>query len=210
MGVGGITVRFARPDEAVEAARPLAVSHAHDPGMAAFFPDPRVRPQALRDVFGLTVADALAYGEVHVAVADRAIVGTAAWLPPGAFPPRGLRRLLSSLPYLARILRASPRTFRLFMAFSTTAARQLRGQRVWFLAGLGVDPGSQRSGIGGRLLHPVLDRADADGATCALNTQNEANVAYYRRFGFESMVDGWRAANGPAVWTLRRPPGGAR
>lgn len=175
--------------------------------MAAFFPSPVVPEKALRQVFGLTVADALTAGEVYVAVADHRIVGTAAWLPPGAFPPRGPRRLLLSLPYLVRLLWLAPKSMRAFMAFSMTAARQQRGQRFWFLAGLGVAPGMQRAGIGARLLRPVLDRADAIGTACALNTQNEANLAYYRRFGFEPMGERWRAGDGPPSWTMRRPPG---
>lgn len=200
-------VRVAGPDEVDQAARPLAESHFDDPGMTAFFPDPAVRPRALREVFGLTVADAVPFGQVHVAAAEEGrIVGTAAWLPPGAFPPQGARRGLRSLPYLARIFRLSPRTFRLFMAFSMAAARQARGQGAWFLAGLGVDPAAQRTGIGAGLLQPVLAQADAADQPCLLNTQNEANLAYYRRFGFEVTVDAWRAGNGPVCWTMRRPP----
>jgi GNAT superfamily N-acetyltransferase len=205
-----VEVRVARADEAVDAARPLAESHLKDPGMTAFFPDPTVRPLALREVFGLTVADALGFKHVYVALAEGRIVGTAAWLPPGAFPPHGARRLLVSLPYLARVLRLSPRTFRLFMAFSMTAARQVRGQAVWFLAALGVDPAAQRLGVGSRLLRPVLALADADLHACVLNTQNAANLAYYRRFGFEVANEAWRAAGGPVVWTMRRLPGGMR
>lgn len=205
----GIAVRAARPDEVTAAAWPLADSHAGDPGMTAFFPDPTVRPRALRHVFGLTVADAIRFGHVYVATAGDRILGTAAWLPPGAFPPHGARRALASLPHLARILSLAPRTFRQFLAFSMTAARQQRGQQVWFLAGLGVTPDAQRAGIGGRLLRPVLDIADTNRQDCALNTQNEANVGYYRRFGFTETYGPWRAAGGPLVWTLRRPNHGS-
>jgi GNAT superfamily N-acetyltransferase len=201
-------VRVARAGEVADAARPLVDSHMDDPGMVAFFPDPSVRPRALSQVFGLTVADALTFGHVYVGVVDGRIVGTAAWLPPRAFPPRGARRALASVPYLARILRLSPGTFRSFMSFSMTAARQLRGQSVWFLAGLGVEPEIQRGGVGGLLMRPVLARADADGTHCVLNTQNEANHAYYRRFGFEVAHDAWRAGGGPTSWTMRRPTGG--
>jgi ribosomal protein S18 acetylase RimI-like enzyme len=207
MGVDGLMLRSARPDEVADAARPLADSHADDPGMVGFFPD-RVRARALGEVFGLTVADALAAGEVHVAVVGGRVVGTAAWLRPGEFPPHGLRRSLLSLPYLFRLLWLAPRSMRRFLAFSMTAARQQRGRRVWFLAGLGVDPAMQHVGIGGRLLRPVLERADASGTTCVLNTQNEANLAYYQRFGFEPAGEAWRAAGGPVSWTMSRRPAG--
>ena len=91
---------MARAGEVADAARPPVDSHLDDPGMVAFFPDPSVRPRALPQVCGLTVADALAF-----------------------------------------------------------------------------------------------------------NTQNEANHAYYRRFGFEVAHDAWRTGGGPTSWTMHRPAG---
>jgi len=71
---------------------------------------------------------------------------------------------------------------------------------------LGVDPSAQRGGLGGRLMAPVRDLADTRGDACWLNTQNEANLVYYRRFGFDLLTGPWRAGNGPRAWTMHRPP----
>ncbi|NUT31814.1 MAG: GNAT family N-acetyltransferase [Hamadaea sp.] len=200
-----VDVRAIIPAEATAAAAPLARSHLDDPGMRAFFPEPRIRRKALDQVFGLTVRDAAPFGHVYAAVEDGRFLGTAAWLPPGAFPPSGLRRSLASAPPLLRIMRLSPRTVRAFVAFSMAAAKQAKGHRVWFLAGLGVDPRAQRGGVGGRLMAPVLDLADTRDEACWLNTQNEANLAYYQRFGFEVLTGPWRAGAGPQSWTMVRP-----
>jgi ribosomal protein S18 acetylase RimI-like enzyme len=55
----------------------------------------------------------------------------------------------------------------------------------WYLPIIGVDPSRQASGIGRALLQPVLDRANAEGVRCYLETTQPHNVAFYRKHGFE-------------------------
>ena len=70
---------------------------------------------------------------------------------------------------------------------------------------LGVRPGSQREGLGTRLIQPVLDRADADGDPCFLETSDRANVPYYERFGFSVIDDDLHLVpNGPSHVAMRR------
>jgi len=128
--MGDVDVRTVVPAEAAAAAMPLARSHLTDPGMQAFFPDPRTRSKAVEQVFGLTVRDAVPFGHVYAAVSGGRFLGTAAWLPPGAFPPSGLRRSLASVRSLLRILWLAPRTFGAFFAFSMTAGKQAKRQRM--------------------------------------------------------------------------------
>ncbi|WP_433574741.1 GNAT family N-acetyltransferase [Nocardia brasiliensis] len=110
------------------------------------------------------------------------------------------------MPELLRILRLAPGTFPSFMRFSMTAAERARSEPVWFLAGLGADPAVQHRGLGTRLMRPALEQADATGHACLLNTQNERNIAYYKRFGFDVSSGPWRAGGAPTTWTMRRPP----
>ena len=44
--------------------------------------------------------------------------------------------------------------------------------------------GGQRTGIGGRLLEPVLEIADRARVDCYLETADRANVDFYERHGF--------------------------
>ncbi|HET9692526.1 MAG TPA: GNAT family N-acetyltransferase [Acidimicrobiales bacterium] len=137
---------------------------------------------------------------------DGRLVGVCAWVPPGAYPLAasgqarqlvgGLRalirtpgRLAKGLPYLFAIDKAHPH------------------EPLWYLMLLVVDPVAQRSGIGGRLQRPGLERADAEGADCYLETQKEDNVAYYRAAGYEVAEVLRPVAGGPPLWTMRRPPG---
>jgi ribosomal protein S18 acetylase RimI-like enzyme len=76
----------------------------------------------------------------------------------------------------------------------------------WYLGVLGVDPDRQSQGWGRRLMKPILDRADAAGLPVSLETMREANVAYYRRHGFQVAAAFALAGGGPTCWVMRRPP----
>ncbi len=80
--------------------------------------------------------------------------------------------------------------------------------RHWYLPTLGVDPLSQGRGVGGALLQPVLARADAEGLFCYLETEKEINVTFYRRHGFEVVVEDDFPNGGIHFWTMRRHPQG--
>lgn len=76
----------------------------------------------------------------------------------------------------------------------------------WYLGVLAVDPDAQRGGWGARLMAPILERADAEGFPVSLETMREANVAYYRRHGFEVAATLPVPGGGPTCWVLKRPP----
>ncbi|MHB1854141.1 MAG: GNAT family N-acetyltransferase, partial [Acidimicrobiales bacterium] len=77
---------------------------------------------------------------------------------------------------------------------------------MWYLQLLAVDPSVQRGGIGGTLQGQVYPQADRDGLVSYLETQKEANLAYYRRFGYELDRELHPVKNGPPLWTMRREP----
>ncbi|MDE2290533.1 MAG: GNAT family N-acetyltransferase, partial [Elusimicrobia bacterium] len=90
-------------------------------------------------------------------------------------------------------------------AEAATLARHPR-EPHWYLQLLAVEPGSQRSGIGTALLAPALERIDAEGAPAYLETQDEANLAYYARVGF-ALVERVDLGPGlPGLFTMRREP----
>jgi ribosomal protein S18 acetylase RimI-like enzyme len=76
----------------------------------------------------------------------------------------------------------------------------------WYLMILGADPNHQRSGFGRMLVEPMLERADDDGVVAYLESSKEANVPYYRRFGFEVTREQPIAPGGPMLWLMERPP----
>ena len=187
------------------AAAALAASHADYPAFCHVFPDARRRARALAAFFRATVRDAVAFGAVQAAVENRVVLGVAVWLPPGTFPWSALRKARAA-PSFMRVLAAYPFAFRTFVSYGSNAERVHPSERHWYLEVVGVRPGSQRQGLGARLIQPVLDQADADGDPCFLETSDRANVPYYERFGFSVIDDDLHLVpNGPTHVAMRRP-----
>jgi ribosomal protein S18 acetylase RimI-like enzyme len=80
------------------------------------------------------------------------------------------------------------------------------GGPIWYLPWLGVDPEAQRSGIGSALLAHMFARADAARLRCVLETEEQANVAYYERHGFAVAATARLPLDGPEFWTMVRGP----
>ncbi len=76
----------------------------------------------------------------------------------------------------------------------------------WYLQYIAVDPMAQGQGLGGRLLQPGLDRADASALPCYLETLERRNLGFYARHGFTVVAEGRLPGNGPPYWGLARPP----
>jgi len=59
---------------------------------------------------------------------------------------------------------------------------------------------------GSKLVAEVLGRCDAEGVPAYLETQKEANLAYYRRHRFELAETLSPQPGGPSLWTMLREP----
>ena len=131
------------------------------------------------------------------------IEGVAALYPPGRYPRPWwveawqLRAALLRVP-LGTILRA--------MRVADAVRRVHPKEPHWYLDTLAVRPDRQRQGVGSFLIAPTLERADADALPVYLETTKEANLAYYRRFGFEVLEELTFAGGELKVWTMLRPP----
>lgn len=159
----------------------------------------------LRRFFTATVRDALAVGAVDAAVADGRLLGVAVWLPPGAFPWSGSRKLRST-PAMLAILRAAPRSFRALVRLGANTERLHPRERHWNLETMGIAPRAQGQGIGTRLIAPGLARADAQRLPCYLTTARRENAGFHQRFGFRLVAEGLPLVpDGPTHWGMRRP-----
>ncbi len=136
---------------------------------------------------------------------DGRIVGVAGWLPPGAYPIPLARQLAQVLTFAPVLPWAWPAAVEARRGQAATRARHPH-EPHWFLRVIGVVPAWQGNGIGHRLIEPVLDRADDEGVGAYLVTTKEANVAFYRRFGFGVTEEYRPTATWPPVWSLWREP----
>lgn len=182
-----------------DASALLARAFQDDPAWSWVLPNPRRREALLPWLFqtGFEIADA------QVWTTDGDLRGVARWLPPGR-PEVHVGAMLRAL--VATPLRVREATTR-FFAYGR-AVEALRAEAVpephWYLAGIGVDPAWQRRGIGGALLAPGLEAADEAGLPCALLTNSERNLAFYRNHGFEVVLEGRTPDGGPRAWMMRR------
>ena len=92
------------------------------------------------------------------------------------------------------------------MRYGANIERAQPTEPHWYLEVLSVRPEHQRHGLGSRLVTPILERADRDQVPCDLDTADPANVAFYRRFGFEVVDPALEVVpGGPTVTMMHRP-----
>src|SRR6185295_3999932 len=144
--------------------------------------------------------------DVWVAQADGKVASTAVWLPPGAYPRSRRRELMTYLRTSPTLVYCGKRIGRsLALLGAVDKAHHEVHEPHYYLAILGTDPQFQRSGAGSAALAPVLERCDSQGLPAYLETQKEANVAYYARHRFE-LVQKIEHTGCPPIWTLLREP----
>jgi ribosomal protein S18 acetylase RimI-like enzyme len=189
------------PGRLGEASDMLARAFHDDPAWTWLIPDAerrrRLLPWLFRVGFEVTAA------EIWATAGD--VRGAARWLPPG----RPAMRVGATL----RALVATP--FRLgaatapFLAYGR-AVELLRAEAEpgphWYLAGIGVDPDSQRQGIGAALVAPGVDAAARKGLPAVLLTNNEANLSFYEGQGFAVVREEETPRGGPRAWAMVKAP----
>jgi ribosomal protein S18 acetylase RimI-like enzyme len=167
-------------------------------------PDTTERVRALRSLWRAIVKYCLLYGEVFT---TRTVKGVACWIPPVGAEFTFWRTLRAGMPLA--VMRFPPKVRRrLFdvIGYTERLHKLLMNRPHWYLMVLGVDPPHQGQGIGGRLLQPVLVRADEDDVPCYLETQTEKNVAFYRRRGFDVVSEGEVPGYSLSIWVMVREP----
>jgi GNAT superfamily N-acetyltransferase len=75
-----------------------------------------------------------------------------------------------------------------------------------YLMVVGVSPEARGLGLGRALLRPVMERADAAGLTCSLETAQPDDDAFYEHLGFTKLVEAVEPRSGLRLWTFRRDP----
>ncbi len=188
-----------------EAGEVLARSFFDDPLWTWIEPDDERRRQMLPWFMTMSTRYGQLLGEQYTTQGP--VMGVATWAPPGVtddLDPDGTRTGFNQAP--ARMGEEALRRFAAMLEHQAAARRQAMPQPFWYLPTLGVDPPCQRQGVGSALLAPVLQRADADGLSCYLETEKARNVAFYEKHGFQVVVEDVNPGGGPPWWGMRRLP----
>ncbi|HKN13301.1 MAG TPA: GNAT family N-acetyltransferase [Candidatus Binatus sp.] len=187
------------------AAAALARAFHDDPLMIYAIPDRAERVRLLPDVYARMIRFGVLAGEVYATAG--ALEGVALWLPPNAKWTRENIEASGMHQMPALIGNDAYQRYREVVGREWQARERDMTGSCWYLFLLGVEPSSQRRGLGGALMRPGLERADAEQVACYLETENERNVAFYLKQGFEMIVNGEEAgASGVRFWTFRRMP----
>jgi ribosomal protein S18 acetylase RimI-like enzyme len=192
------------PGRLDEAASVLARAFVDDPVWAWIVPGRERRDRLLPWLFRVSLDGARDDGTLWVTQGE--IHAVARWLGPGR--GRGQPRL-GSLPSLALApfrLRAGVRRAAAFGRAHAKLRKEIAPGSHWYLAGIGVDPAFQNRGLGGVVMAPGLDRADADGLPAALVTATSRNHSFYERHGFEIAAVRRVPNGGPELWGMVREP----
>jgi ribosomal protein S18 acetylase RimI-like enzyme len=194
------------PERYPDAAQALARAFFDNPAMMYVVPDDEGRRRALPWFFGRALRVAQLYGEAQTT--PDGVHGAAIWLPPGdtiITPWRIVRSGMIMAPFKFGL--PAFRRFMLVMnRFEDWHKRDMPPEH-WYLMVLGVEPERQGQGMGSALISPGLARADRERLPCYLETDKEINVTFYRKHGFEVVVEE-ELPDGPRVWTMRREPVG--
>ena len=169
-------------------------------------PDERRRRRVLPRYLLADARDAASFGGLLAVRNQGTVVGAAVFLPPEAQPVSAGRELRSVLPVVPALPWA--------IGAAREGAKGRRANRAQredlpphsWLRVIGVAPDHQGEGIGTALVDAVLVRADRAGTGCFLYTATEANVAWYRRFGFDIRATYHPTPSWPQVWAMWRHP----
>ena len=193
-------------NQRTQAGEMLGRAFFDDPLMEYIFPDEARRERPLTWLMERGARYGLRFGEVHTTVG---VDGAAVWLPPGETDMPLLRMMRVGM--LIAPFRVGLGAFRRFLAVSDYMEKLHKRDvphQHWYLAILGVDPSRQGQGIGGALIQPIVARADGAGLPCYLETMKERNVTFYKKHGFNVVVEGDLPNGGPYFSTMRREPRG--
>ena len=128
-------------------------------------------------------------------------LGAALWFPPGTLELSRRERFAEIASLLPEGIDSLGRGRR----WDELLGRHHPREPHWYLQTLAVAPEAQRGGVGTALIEPGLTRADADGVGAFLETQREANIPYYERFGF-GLTEEISLPDSPPLWLMWREP----
>lgn len=193
-------IRLVTPHDADTAVDALASAFDDDPVLQWFVRQDggreRAKRAALRNAFQLFAP----LGESFV---DDGGGGAALWAAHDRWQLSPLRELML-LPLYLRVctLRRVPR---LVAGFKALERRHPRAPHHYLFL-LGVRKERQGTGLGSALLRPMLERCDAEGVGAYLENSKDANLAFYRRHGFEVTESFAFGPGGPTMWAMWREP----
>jgi ribosomal protein S18 acetylase RimI-like enzyme len=187
------------------AADSLARAFHNDPLQTYVFPDENERRMRSPAHFAPLLRYGMLFGEVLTTEGNP--LGAAVWLPPETWEVTPERATAAGFDTLPDILgeEAANRFFSVLGVIEPYHHRDVPPAH-WYLMVVGVAPEACGQGLGRALIEPIMNRADAAGLPCYLETAQPDNVAFYEYLGFKKVVEEVEPQSGLTMWTFRRDP----
>lgn len=190
--------RVATPADRESVVAILVSAFHEDPTWSWAFPDPTVRAEQHRRLWGLYVDGALRYPCVWLTPGETA---TSVWIPPGGTDLTAAQEAALE-PMVVEMLGAGAAP--VLEAFELFERAHPRDVPHFYLSLLGTRAEHRGRGHGLDLLARNLRRIDEAGMPAYLEASNLGNVALYERHGFEVRSSFSLPGDGPEVVTMWR------
>jgi ribosomal protein S18 acetylase RimI-like enzyme len=181
-------LRLGKP-HAQPAAEILVRAFQNYPLFKYFYPDNSRRNKVNRYICSVSAYFGIRFGEVYASSPN--LEGVAVWVH-SAHYTMGLWNILRAVP-LSTLFGTSmlgALRMRATGEYTDHVHKRLAPFDHWYLLLLGVDPQFQGRGYASKLVRPMLRKADQEKLPCYLETNDEADVAIYRHFGFKVIEEG--------------------
>lgn len=190
-----------RDDQRDAAVETLALAFHDDPLLDIVSPDRARRAEIGRWFMRGALSMGVQRGETWVNEDASAI---AIWAPPGN-TDFGMLDMLRAGLWRLPLKVGLGGVGRVMGAFSATEQfhKAVHGPH-WYLMSLATRPERQGQGLGSQLISIGLTQADAAGLPVYLETGTDANIAYYRKRGFD--IVGQAQVAGHTLTGMVRPP----
>jgi len=198
MAAEDLSPRVASPQDRDDVVAILVSAFYDDPTWSWAFPDPSLRAEQHRRLWGLFVEGAMRYPWVWLTPGNAA---TSVWIPPNG-TDLSEEQAAALEPTIVEMLGASAApVINGFELFDRAHPREVPH---FYLSLLGTRAEHRGRGYGLGLLAENLRRIDEAGMPAYLEASNPANVALYERHGFEVRGSFKLPGDGPEVFTMWR------
>ena len=193
-----VSPRVASPQDRDDVVAILVSAFYDDPTWSWAFPDPSLRAEQHRRLWGLFVEGAMRYPWVWLTPGNTA---TSVWIPPNG-TDLSQEQEAALEPTIVEMLGADAAP--VIHAFELFDRAHPREVPHFYLSLLATSAAHQGRGYGLGLLAGNLRLIDEAGMPAYLEASNPANVTLYSRYGFEVGGSFKLPGDGPEVFTMWR------
>lgn len=168
-------------------------------------PDPQQRKKRLPVLTGYLVRVGVLYGEVYMT--STKMEGVAVWLPPNT--DISILNLLFRVGIIACPFKLGLKAFQGVWSYVQHIEKlgqdHINGS-YWYLQVISVDSPYQKQGYGRCLIEPMLRQFSEQKIPCCLDTEEENNVTYYERYGFQVVEASKIPGTNNICWFMVKKP----